>query len=98
MFHDKTYDVNAHGFLMNPSEWDEAFATHKAEELGVSMPMTELHWKIIRFLRESFERTNRVPTVFETSKECGVGLEDLERLFPTGFHRGAVKVAGLHVL
>jgi tRNA 2-thiouridine synthesizing protein E len=66
--------------------------------LGVATGMTEKHWKIVNWLRETTFRTNRVPTVFETCKQNNVTIEELEQLFPSGFQRGAVKVAGLRVL
>jgi tRNA 2-thiouridine synthesizing protein E len=94
--HEKAYEVNLRGFLVNPYAWDERFALYKAWEM--KMPrLTEQHWKIIRFLRKAFEEKNLVPTVYETCEATGVDVEELERLFPDGYHRGAVKVAGLRV-
>ncbi|MBI2838745.1 MAG: TusE/DsrC/DsvC family sulfur relay protein [Acidobacteria bacterium] len=97
-FAGKPYPVNAQGFLLSPIYWDETFAAGRADELGISGPMTDKHWQIIRWLRESFERTRQVPTVFETCNQCGVTIDEMEQLFPTGYHRGAVKVAGLRAL
>ncbi len=93
---DKVYEVNVRGFLVNPFAWDERFALYKAWEM--KMPrLTERHWKIIRFLRQSFEEKNLVPTIYETCEANGVEIDELERLFPDGYHRGAVKLAGLRV-
>jgi cysteine desulfurase family protein len=97
-FEGKSYPVDAHGFLQNPAYWDEHFATAKAEELGADRSLTDEHWNVIHFLRGAHAKTNAVPTVFETCAACGLSLEDLERLFPTGYHRGAVKISGLRVL
>jgi len=97
-FEGKSYPVTAQGFLQNPIYWDEHFAAAKAEELGCGQPLTEEHWKVIRFLRDSHDKTHKIPTVFETCASCGIDIEDLERLFPTGYHRGAVKIAGLRLL
>jgi tRNA 2-thiouridine synthesizing protein E len=94
--HEKVYEVNLRGFLVDPYDWDERFALHKAWEM--KMPrLTDQHWKVIRFLRKSFEEKNLVPTVYEACDATGLGFEELERLFPDGYHRGAVKVAGLRV-
>ncbi len=94
---EKTYLVNIRGFLMNPAEWDKELAVHKAHEM--KMPkLTDKHWQIIHFLRNSFEKNNIVPTVYETCEANGVDLGELERLFPDGYHRGAVKIAGLRVI
>ena len=93
---EKSYTINVRGFLVNPSEWDEKFAIYKAWEM--KMPkLTDRHWQIIRFLRTKFEFRNIVPTVYETCEANGIDIEDLEKLFPDGYHRGAVKLAGLRV-
>ncbi len=59
--------------------------------------LTDRHWQVIRFLRQSHEKNNLVPTVYETCEANKMDLEELERLFPDGYHRGAVKIAGLRV-
>lgn len=93
---EKTYQINARGFLVNPYDWDKKYAVYKAWEM--KMPkLTEKHWQIINFLRQSFEANNVVPTVFETCECNHLELEELEKLFPDGYHRGAVKIAGLRV-
>jgi tRNA 2-thiouridine synthesizing protein E len=93
---EKSYEIDGRGFLVNPFDWDEAFAFLKAYEM--KMPkLTEKHWRIIHFLRKGFEKNNVVPTVFETCEVNGIELDELEKLFPDGYHRGAVKVAGLRV-
>jgi tRNA 2-thiouridine synthesizing protein E len=92
----KSYEIDSRGFLVNWTDWDEGFAILKAYEM--KMPkLTEKHWQILRFLRERFEENNIVPTVYETCEVNGIELDDLERLFPDGYHRGAVKVSGLRV-
>jgi sulfur relay (sulfurtransferase) DsrC/TusE family protein len=55
------------------------------------------HWQIIKYLRERYEKDKEVPTVYETCEENNIELEELEQLFPDGYHRGAVKIAGLRV-
>jgi tRNA 2-thiouridine synthesizing protein E len=57
----------------------------------------EEHWRIIHYLRKSYRKNKTIPTVFETCKDNRIDLADLERLFPDGYHRGAVKIAGLRV-
>ena len=91
----KTYRVDARGYLVDDAEWDERFALCKAVELGLQGPFTDRHWRVVRFLRDAFARRGRVPTVYETCESNAIGLEDLEALFPSGYHRGAVKIAGL---
>jgi tRNA 2-thiouridine synthesizing protein E len=102
----KEYRVDAFGFLIDPSQWDEDFAIHKSEELKMfgsgclyaKESWTDEHWKIIRYLRKRFQETGSVPTVYDTCQDNGIDILDLERLFPDGYHRGAVKLAGLHVI
>jgi tRNA 2-thiouridine synthesizing protein E len=91
-----TYEIDIRGFLINPSQWDKKFAAYKAHEM--KMPkLTDKHWQVINFLRESFEKNNLVPTIYETCESTGIDLDELEKLFPDGYHRGAVKIAGLRV-
>jgi tRNA 2-thiouridine synthesizing protein E len=93
---EKIYGINVRGFLVNPADWDKRFALHRAWEM--KMPkLTEKHWQVIQFLRDRFEKNNVVPSVYETCEANGIDLEELQRLFPDGYHRGAVKLAGLRV-
>lgn len=93
---EKIYEVNVHGFLINPLQWDRQFALFKAYDM--KMPkLTDKHWQIIYFLRKNFEENNLVATVYDTCEAHGLTIEDLEKLFPDGYHRGAVKIAGLRV-
>ena len=93
---ERAYRVDIHGFLIDPSEWDEDYVVFKAIEM--KMPaLTDDHWKIISFIRNRFEETGKVPTVYETCEENQIELEGLEALFPDGYHRGVVKISGLRV-
>jgi TusE/DsrC/DsvC family sulfur relay protein len=92
---EKIYRVDVRGFLVDPAEWDEDFALHKAQEMKMKEGLTEKHWKIIHFLREYFNRNRSVPTVYETCEKNRMEMDELEELFPNGYHREAVKIAGL---
>jgi len=94
---DKVYRVDARGFLIDPAEWDEQFAVHKAHELKMAEPLTPHQWRIIRYLRERFQKSGQVPTIYDLCADNELELDELERLFPDGYHRGAVKLAGLKV-
>jgi tRNA 2-thiouridine synthesizing protein E len=93
----RSYRVDAWGFLVDPFDWDEGFAAMKALETKMAERLGDRHWQVIRFLRGSFERNGAVPTVYETCTANDLDLDELELLFPDGYHRGAVKVAGLCV-
>ncbi len=93
---DKVYQVDIRGFLINPDDWDEYFAIYRAFDMKIpGGKLTEGHWKIINFLREYYKKNKEVPTVFETCENNSISLEELEQLFPDGYHRGAIKIAGL---
>jgi tRNA 2-thiouridine synthesizing protein E len=94
---EKTYRIDGHGFLVDHSEWDEAFAVARAYEMKMPELLTKRHWQIIRYLREAYERDHVIPTVYETCETQNLKLEELAHLFPDGYHRGAVKIAGLRI-
>jgi tRNA 2-thiouridine synthesizing protein E len=91
----RTYHVDIRGFLVDHSQWDEEYAVYKSQEMKMPQGLTEEHWKIIAFLRKWFEKDGKIPTVYETCGANQMDIEDLERLFPDGYYRGAVKIAGL---
>jgi TusE/DsrC/DsvC family sulfur relay protein len=94
---EKTYRIDVRGFLVDADEWDEKFALFAAHNMKMPGKLNDNHWKIIYFLRESFKRNHIVPTVYETCEVNNLNLKQLEELFPDGYHRGAVKLAGLRV-
>ena len=93
---DKTYRVDVRGFLVDPEDWDENYAIHRAFDMKIpGGKLTDKHWQIIKFLRESFFENKDVPTIYETCKKNKIDLKELEQLFPDGYHRGAIRIAGL---
>ncbi|HUT54060.1 MAG TPA: TusE/DsrC/DsvC family sulfur relay protein [bacterium] len=94
---DKVYRVDGQGFLVDPSEWDQNFAANRAREMKIPGGLNDNHWKIINYLREAFAQNKTVPTVYETCEQNSIELADLEKLFPDGYHRGAIKIAGLRL-
>jgi tRNA 2-thiouridine synthesizing protein E len=95
---EKIYRVDVRGFLADPGEWDEAYAAHKAYEMKIPGGiLTKRHWEIIHFIRKSYDVNRKVPMIHETCDFLNIELDELEQLFPDGYHRGAVKIAGLKV-
>lgn len=94
-YNNKDYTVDSLGFLEDPSNWDENFAEGMALQLNIPDGLSEEHWKVIRFIREKFEKTKVCPIIFTTCKNNNLKLKDLERLFPTGYQRGACKISGI---
>jgi tRNA 2-thiouridine synthesizing protein E len=89
--------VDAQGFLRDASDWSEAYATLMARRLGMTRGLTPQHWRVIDFLRQQHARDGSVPTVYETCERCLLSIDELAHLFPNGYHRGAVLLAGLRV-
>lgn len=94
---EKVYCTDVRGFLVNPEDWDEQFAIFRAQDMKMPLNLTEKHWQIIRFLREYHAEKKSVPNVYETCEKFALEADELGDLFPDGYHRGAVKIAGLRV-
>ncbi len=92
----KVYRIDVLGFLVDPADWDPEYAAHRAREMNIPR-LSEQHWQILDYLRKTFEATGSVPTVIQCCKDNDLELEELEDLFPKGYHRCAVKLAGLCV-
>lgn len=83
------------GFLVRHEDWNRTFANLVASEWELPCGITEGHWKVIRFLRERFGSSGAIPTVYDACKINNLSLKDLHTLFPTGYRRGACRMAGL---
>ncbi len=92
----KQYTLDEHGYLDSPEQWDEAFAEGIAGRLGISGGLTPGHWEFIRYLRGKFVKDKTVPLVVQACKDNKIGINQLASLFPTGYHRGACKIAGIN--
>lgn len=93
---DKVYRTDVRGFLADPDDWDEDFARHRVLEMRSQQnEMTVEDWQVINYLRNSWQTDHRIPTIYETCESCNIDLGRLEELFPAGYHRGAIKAAGL---
>ncbi|MFC1849335.1 TusE/DsrC/DsvC family sulfur relay protein [candidate division CSSED10-310 bacterium] len=93
----KVYEVDVRGFLVNFTQWDEHFAIYKVHELKMAIGLTEEHWEIIYYLRQYYGENGMVPTIYRMCEDNQLSLLELEHLFADGYHRGAVKIAGLRV-
>ncbi len=94
-FGDKAYRVDTENFLSDFNEWDEDFARGMRSEVGITGGLSEDHWKIIHFIRDSFKRTGKCPLVYETCRTNRLQLQELKELFSAGYLRGACKLAGV---
>ncbi|HFB67809.1 MAG TPA: TusE/DsrC/DsvC family sulfur relay protein [Calditrichae bacterium] len=90
----KTVEVDAEGFLVNPDDWNEDIAKELAKEEGIN-ELTEMHWKVIHFMRQDYKERGQIPTIRRIKNAGGVPVQDLYKLFPDGPAKKAAKIAGL---
>jgi tRNA 2-thiouridine synthesizing protein E len=95
---EENFEVDELGFLLDFNKWNEQFAYWASRDWNLPEGLTENHWRIIRYLRESYTKTNNIPSVYEVCKSNDIGLDQLGELFPDGFRRGACRAAGLPFL
>jgi TusE/DsrC/DsvC family sulfur relay protein len=89
------------GYMVNPEDWNEAFARELAEEEGLEL--TNDYWPILRFMREYWLEHKVAPDVRHVMKylveEMGVekktAKQHLFQLFPYGYVKQACKIAGM---
>lgn len=90
----KTVEVDAEGFLVNPSDWTEEMAPLLAEKMGI-YELTDRHWDVIRFMRKEFEERGQIPTIRRIKNAGGIPTKELYQLFPEGPAKKAAFIAGL---
>ncbi len=95
-FGDSTYTLDGHGFLDPPDQWDEVFAEGMAMMQGIYGGLTDEQWSFINYLRTKFLEEETVPVVVLACADNSLKLSDLRFLFPTGYHRGACRIAGIN--
>lgn len=89
------YRLGPLGYLEDFDSWDETFVGLVASEWNLPLGLTEAHWKVIRFLRERYKATGKVPLVYESCQAGNLSLNEFYLLFPTGYWSGACRLAGL---
>lgn len=87
-------DVDAEGFLQNPAQWTEEIAHGIARDAGID-PLTDRHWLVIRFMRDTYLARGEAPTIRTLGKESGVAIKELYQLFPKGPAKLAAKIGGI---
>lgn len=86
--------LNDEGFMTDPSQWNEEIGALLAAQIGID-PLTEEHWKVIRFLRTDFGEQGETATLRRVSTLAGVSTKDLYGLFPGKPARKMAYVSGL---
>lgn len=95
----KHYRVDVRGYLVDPSTWDANYAMHRALEMDIPQGLlTDKHWKIIEYVRNIFNNGEIIPNVYEICEIFQLEIDELQSLFPEGYHRGVLKIAGLRFI
>lgn len=95
----KTYagvdvQVNEEGFMTDPNEWSKDVALEIAKEEGIDS-LSEDHWKIIDFCRDSSTETGAAPTLRQITKGTGISTKELFALYPKGPAKKVARISGL---
>ncbi|MHC4662526.1 MAG: TusE/DsrC/DsvC family sulfur relay protein [Planctomycetota bacterium] len=91
----RKYQLDQHGYLDPPDQWNESFAEGMAIKLGTYNGLTEEHWRFIRYLRGKFTEERIIPFAFQACADNGLRFKRLRYLFPKGYLRGACRTAGI---
>ena len=89
-----TVEVNEEGFLVNPDEWNKDVAAAIAREEGIE-ELTEEHWKVIDFCRQSATENGAAPTLRQITSGTGISTKELFQLYPKGPAKKVAKISGL---
>lgn len=86
--------VNEEGFMTDPNEWTKEIAEVMAKQEGIEN-LTEDHWKIINFCRETGLASGSAPTLRQITTGTGLSTKELFALFPKGPAKKVAKISGL---
>ena len=86
--------LNDEGFMTDPNEWTKEIAEVIAKQEGIET-LTEDHWKIIDFCRETGFESGAAPTLRQITTGTGLTTKDLFKLFPKGPAKKVAKISGL---
>jgi len=86
--------VNDEGFLTDLSEWSKDIANELAKEEGIEA-LTENHWKVIDFCRQSATESGSAPTLRQITTGTGISTKELFALYPKGPAKKVARISGL---
>jgi tRNA 2-thiouridine synthesizing protein E len=86
--------VNEEGFMMELTEWSKEIAAELAKEEGIDS-LTENHWKVIEFCRQSATESGSAPTLRQITTGTGITTKELFALYPKGPAKKVAKISGL---
>jgi TusE/DsrC/DsvC family sulfur relay protein len=87
-------EVDGEGFLQNAPQWTKEIGEAIAAENGIAF-LTDRHWLVLNFMRDTFLSTGTAPTIRSLGKESGVSVKELYQLFPKGPAKLAAKICGI---
>ena len=87
-------EIDEDGFIQEPEKWVREVAEDIAKTED-AYPMSEDHWKLVNYLRDYYVKYGIAPPIRMLTKETGIDLKSIYKLFPGGPAKGACKVAGL---
>ncbi len=85
---------NNEGFLVNKDEWTREIAVEIAKEEGIN-ELNEQHWKVIKYLQDTYNSTGALPTIRAIKKSGVVSIKEFYALFPGAPLKMASKISGL---
>ncbi len=86
--------LDREGFLKDPSLWSEEVAEVMARESGLDF-LDEHQWQALHFMRDYYKREGKVPLNHKIKQGTGLGMMELEGMFPGGIRYGLRRLAGL---
>jgi tRNA 2-thiouridine synthesizing protein E len=86
-------EFDGDGYMVDPNTWTPEVAEAIAESIDITL--TDRHWVVINFARETYEQTGEPPTLRKITKTTDVNTKELYALFPKGPAGKAAKVSGL---
>lgn len=88
------------GYLLDPREWNQAFAERTAHEQEITMSSD--HWEVVHLLRDFYQQYQQSPAMRILVKQIGLQLGKekgnsihLMKLFPPSPAKIASKIAGI---
>jgi len=86
-------EVDAEGFLTDPTQWTPAIGEEIARQNGIEL--TDRHWQVVNFLRTTYLDTGSAPSIRSLGKASGVPIKELYQLFPKGPAKLAARIGGI---
>ncbi len=88
----KTVEVNAEGYLENPSDWTKEIAVEIADEIGIRL--TDKHFEVLEYLRKEHAAGTQL-SIRKVGKSGITDIKGLYELFPGGPLKYSSKIAGI---